>query len=148
MFVAVCYRRQGLPLLSWVSTPAELDPSQNRAEEFFILGVGERGSRRQSVPRKQGRGAGESQQIPGQAGQHERRSPALPNSSAIKGRSTPAGLPAPGKCTSHLGFGLVLRNHCNDGLIGMGPLPGLTWFTETMAKQPGVSPVISRMLVY
>ena len=36
----------------------------------------------------------------------------MPDGTAIKGRSTPASLPArfpvPGKCTSHLGFGLVL----------------------------------------
>ena len=36
LFAAVCFRGRGLPLLSWVSTPAELDPSQNRVEEFFI----------------------------------------------------------------------------------------------------------------
>ena len=36
-----CSRRcvsevSGLPLLSWVATPEELNPSQNRVEEFFI----------------------------------------------------------------------------------------------------------------
>ena len=36
LFAAVCFRGRGLPLLSWVSTPAELNPSQNRVEEFFI----------------------------------------------------------------------------------------------------------------
>ena len=36
LFAAVCYRRRGLPLLSWVSQPQELDPSQNRVEEFFL----------------------------------------------------------------------------------------------------------------
>ena len=36
LFAAVCFRGRGLPLLSWVSTPAELDPSQNRVEEFFL----------------------------------------------------------------------------------------------------------------
>ena len=36
LFAAVCFRGRGLPLLSWVSTPRELDPSQNRVEEFFI----------------------------------------------------------------------------------------------------------------
>ena len=36
LFAAVCFRGRGLPLLSWVSTPTELDPSQNRVEEFFI----------------------------------------------------------------------------------------------------------------
>ena len=44
--------------------------------------------------------------------QPERRGEtALPDGPAIKGRNTPARLPprfpAPGKCTSHLGFGLV-----------------------------------------
>ena len=34
LFAAVCFRGRGLPLLSWVSTPEELDPSQNRVEEF------------------------------------------------------------------------------------------------------------------
>ena len=36
LFAAVCYRGRGLPLLSWVATPAELNPFQNRLEEFFI----------------------------------------------------------------------------------------------------------------
>ena len=36
LFAAVCFRKRGLPLLSWVSTPEELDPSQNRVEEFFL----------------------------------------------------------------------------------------------------------------
>ena len=36
LFAAVCFRGRGLPLLSWVSTPQELNPSQNRVEEFFI----------------------------------------------------------------------------------------------------------------
>ena len=36
LFGAVCFRGRGLPLLSWVSTSEELDPSQNRVEEFFI----------------------------------------------------------------------------------------------------------------
>ena len=36
LFAAVCFRCRGLPLLSWVSTPEELDPSQNRVEEFFL----------------------------------------------------------------------------------------------------------------
>ena len=36
LFAAACFRGRGLPLLSWVSTPEELDPSQNRVEEFCI----------------------------------------------------------------------------------------------------------------
>lgn len=36
LFAAVCFRKRGLPLLSWVSVPDELNPSQNRLEEFFI----------------------------------------------------------------------------------------------------------------
>ena len=36
LFAAVCFRGRGLPLLSWVCTPEELNPSQNRVEEFFI----------------------------------------------------------------------------------------------------------------
>ena len=36
LLAAVCYRGRGLPLLSWVATPAELNPSQNRVEKFFI----------------------------------------------------------------------------------------------------------------
>ena len=36
LFAAVCFRGRGLPLLSWVATPEELNPSQNRVEEFFI----------------------------------------------------------------------------------------------------------------
>ena len=31
------FLNDALPLLSWESTPAELDPSQNRVEEFFIV---------------------------------------------------------------------------------------------------------------
>ena len=64
------------------------------------------------MPGEQGGGAGEGRQIPGRAVQPERRGEtALPDGPAIKGRNTPARLPprfpAPGKCTSHLGFGLV-----------------------------------------
>ena len=36
LFAAVCFRKRGLPLLSWVSRPEELDHSQNRVEERFI----------------------------------------------------------------------------------------------------------------
>ena len=36
LFAAVCFRGRGLPLFSWVATPAELNPSQNHVEEFFI----------------------------------------------------------------------------------------------------------------
>ncbi len=36
LFAAVCNRQRGLPLLSWVSRPDELDPAQSRAEEFFL----------------------------------------------------------------------------------------------------------------
>ena len=51
----------------------------------------------------------------GRAAQPESRGEtALPDGPAIKGRNTPARLPprfpAPGKCTSHLGFGLVRRH--------------------------------------
>ena len=54
----------------------------------------------------------EGRQLPGRTVQPERRGEtALPDDPAIKGRSTPprlpAGFPASGKCTSHLGFGLV-----------------------------------------
>ena len=46
----------------------------------------------------------------------------LPHRPAIKGRSTPprlpAGFPASGECTSHLGFGLVVRQCCIDGVKG------------------------------
>ena len=59
----------------------------------------------------QGDGAGKGRHIPSRAGSPERRGEtALPNSPAIKGRGTPASLPArfqaSSKCTSHLGFGL------------------------------------------
>ena len=36
LFAAVCFRRRGLPLLSWATTPEELNPSQNLLEEMFI----------------------------------------------------------------------------------------------------------------
>ena len=67
---------------------------------------------REPVLGKQSGGAGEGGQLPGQADQPERRGQApLPHGPAIKGRIPPARLPArsptSGKCTSHLGFGLV-----------------------------------------
>ena len=73
--------------------------------------MGETGGHWQPVSGKQGGSAGEGRQIPGRADQPTRRSEtALPDSPAIKGRITPAGLPAgittPGKCASHLDFGL------------------------------------------
>ena len=37
LFAAVCFRRRGLPLLSWVAQPEELNPSQNRLEESFLI---------------------------------------------------------------------------------------------------------------
>ena len=43
---------------------------------------------------------------------------------------------------------LVVRNLCNDGLIGTGPFSGHTGLMETIAEQSGIPPVISRMLVY
>ena len=88
------------------------------------------------------------------AGQPERRGQApLPHGPAIKGRIPPARLPArsptSGKCTSHLGFGLVVRNLCNDGLIGTGPFPGHTGLYGDYRRAIWHStPVISRMLVY
>ena len=36
LFAVVCFRGLGLPRLSWVAAPAELNPSQNRVGEFFI----------------------------------------------------------------------------------------------------------------
>ena len=36
LFAVVCYRKRGLPLLSWATTHDELTPSQNRLEEAFI----------------------------------------------------------------------------------------------------------------
>ena len=104
------------------------------------------------MPGNQGGGAGAGRQLPGWAGQTERGGQAaLPNSPAIKSRSPPASLPArfhsSGKCTSHFGFSLVVRNLCNDGSIGTGPLLGHTGLAETIPEQPGVPPVITRMLV-
>ena len=43
---------------------------------------------------------------------------------------------------------LVVRNLCNDRLIGTGPFPGHTGLIETIAEQSGIPSVISRMLVY
>ena len=43
---------------------------------------------------------------------------------------------------------LVVRNLCNDGLIGTGPFSGHTGLMETIAEQSGIPPIISRMLVY
>ena len=60
----------------------------------------------------QGQGAGTGRQLPRWSGQPERGGkPPLPHRLAIKGRRPAARLPlqlsTPGKCTSHLGFGLV-----------------------------------------
>ena len=68
---------------------------------------------RRSVPGKQGGRAGEGGQIPGRADQPERRGEtALPDGLSIRGRITPARLPAeittPSECASHLGLGLAL----------------------------------------
>ena len=93
--------------------------------------MGERGGHWQSVPGEQGGGAGAGRQIPGQAVRTERRGEtALPDGPAIKGRNTPARLPprfpAPGKCTSHLGFGLGSRfsEQQKGPLSGPGALLG------------------------
>ena len=43
---------------------------------------------------------------------------------------------------------LVVRNLCNDGLIGTRPFFGHTGLMETIAEQSGIPPIISRMLVY
>ena len=43
---------------------------------------------------------------------------------------------------------LVVRNLCNDGLIGTGPFSGHTGLKETIAEQSDIPPVISRMLAY
>ena len=77
-------------------------------------------AREEAVLGQQGGGAGACRQIPGRAVQPERRGEtALPDGPAIKGRNTPARLPprfpAPGKCTSHLGFGLVVCHRWSDG---------------------------------
>ena len=36
LFAAACYRKRGLPLLTWATARDELTPSQNRLEEAFI----------------------------------------------------------------------------------------------------------------
>ena len=43
---------------------------------------------------------------------------------------------------------LVVRNLCNDGLIGTGSLTGHTGLTQTIAGQSVIPPVISRLLGY
>ena len=95
------------------------------------------GGHRQSLPGKQGGSAGEGRQLPGRAGQPERRGEtALPDSPAIKGRSTPERLPAgittPGKCASHLGFGLVQkmgRTNTDRGIVPTGARIGQVSYT-------------------
>ena len=62
------------------------------------------------------------------------------NSPAIKSRSTPARLPAPGKCTSHLGFSLVFRTLCNDGLIGAGAFPAIPGLWRQPPGNPAFHP--------
>ena len=66
------------------------------------------------MPGKQGGGGGEGRQIPVRSDYPERRGEtALPDCPPVKGRNIPARLPARlptlSKCTSHLGFGLVLQ---------------------------------------
>ncbi len=66
-----------------------------------------------------GGSAGEGRELPGRAGQPERRGEtALPDGLAVKGRSTPAKFPArflaSSKCISHLGFGLVTNRAIRD----------------------------------
>ena len=74
------------------------------------------GGHRKPVPGKQGPGAGEGQQLPQRAGRPERRSEtALPDHPAVKDQGAPAELqprfPTLNKCTSHLGFSLVVHQH-------------------------------------
>ena len=74
----------------------------------------------QSVPGKQGGGGGEGRQIPVRSDYPERRGEtALPDCPAVKGRNIPAKLPARlptlSKCTSHLGFGLVVHQCWIEG---------------------------------
>ena len=76
-----------------------------------IWGWAREGGDGQSLPGQQGGSAGAGREFPGRVDQQERRGEApLPDGPAIKGRNTPARLatrfPSPGKCTSHLGFGL------------------------------------------
>ena len=105
-------RRPGLEL-RLVNLPG-YSPDFNADEA--VWGWCERGGHWQSVLGQQGGGTGTGRQIPGRAGWTERRGEtALPDGPAIKGRNTPARLPprfpAPGKCTSHFGFSLVLQSH-------------------------------------
>ena len=87
-----------------------VQPGLQRRRDHLRLGAG--GGDRKPVLGEQGGGAGEGRQIPGRAGQPERRGEAaLPDHPAIKGRGTPARIaaqfPRSDKCTSHLGFGLA-----------------------------------------
>ena len=89
-----------------------------------VWGWAERGGHWEPVPGNQGGNAGESRQIPGRADQPERRGETpLPDGPAIKSRITPARLPAgittPGKCASHLGFGLGQSLNCKTGNLSM-----------------------------
>ena len=72
------------------------------------------GSHRKPVPGNQGPGKGEGWEFPLRAVHPERRGQGpLPHRPAIKGRRLSARIPAQSpmycKCTSHLGFGLVLQ---------------------------------------
>ena len=83
-----------------------------------VWGWGREEGHRKPVPGDQGPGAGERQQLPRRAGQPERRSQtALPDRPAVSGRRAPARLTTQlrtsRKCTSHLGFSLVLRGKTN-----------------------------------
>ena len=74
-----------------------------------------------TMPGDQGQGAGAGWQLPRWSGQPERRGKTpLPHRLAIKGRHPAARLPlqlsTPRKCTSHLGFSLVLQSQIKLGL--------------------------------
>ena len=85
------------------------------------------GSHRKPVLGNQGSGKGEGREFPLRAVHPERRGQGpLPHRPAIKGRRLSARIPAQSpmycKCTSLLGFGLVL-----DCGIGLGELANLRW---------------------
>ena len=106
-------------------TEAPMRPSRAGRERACPRENG--GSHRKPVLGNQGPGKGEGREFPLRAVHPERRGQGpLPHRPAIKGRKISARIPAQSpmycKCTSHLGFGLVL-----DCGIRLGELANLRW---------------------
>ena len=76
-------------------------------------GLGARGGHWQSVPGEQGGGAGEvGKFLAGLSSRKDEVRQRCRTGLQSRAETLPPRFPAPGKCTSHLGFGLVLSQTC------------------------------------